>query len=116
MAIARVIDDELKERAKANKVAGTKHYWAVKNGEVNLMGESPTKLQNLARASASAAVGMCDQRYRQAKEVVEAAEADAANFGDIVETMDATNNVRGADQEDRALCCIDGDESSPSIT
>ncbi len=39
---------------------------------------------------------MCDQRYRRAKEVVEAAEQDAKAFGDIVETMDATNNVNGA--------------------
>ena len=46
--------------------------------------------------SAAAAVGMADQRYRQAKEVVEAAEQDAAQFGDIAETMDTTGNVMSA--------------------
>jgi hypothetical protein len=42
---------------------------------------------------------MCRQRYEQAKEVVEAAEQEAAKFSDIVETMDATGNVRAAHTE-----------------
>lgn len=96
VAIARVIEDELKERANANKSEGAKARWAKEKGQAMLVGESPTSIKNLSRSSASSAVGMCDQRYRRAKEVVEAAEQDAKAFGDIVETMDATNNVNGA--------------------
>lgn len=96
VAIARVIEDELKERANANKSEGAKARWAKEKGQAMLEGESPSSIKNPSRSSASSAVGMCDQRYRRAKEVVEAAEQDAKAFGDIVETMDATNNVNGA--------------------
>jgi len=96
VAIARVIEQDLKQRAKANISAGAKLRWAKEKGEVMPGGDSPPGMQHKARSSASAAVGMCDQRYRRAKEVIEAAEQDAGKFGDIVETMDATNNVNGA--------------------
>lgn len=96
VAIARVIEDELKVRANANRSEGAKARWARrKDAKVNF-DESPKFTPVKSTASASAAVGMCDQRYRRAKEVVEAAEQDAKAFGDIVETMDATNNVNGA--------------------
>lgn len=38
---------------------------------------------------------MADQRYRQAKEVVEAAEQDQERFGDIVEAMDTHGGRHG---------------------
>ena len=96
VAIARVIEQDLKARAKANLSSGAKARWAKEKGESMPVGDSPTGMQQKSRSSASAAVGMCDQRYRQAKEIVEAAEQDAEKFGDIVETMDASNNVHGA--------------------
>jgi hypothetical protein len=96
VAIARVIEDELKVRAKANISNGAKRKWALKKGEACEFAESANSLGVKAMSSASAAVGMCPQRYGQAKEIVEAAEKDAEKFGDIVETMDATNNVNGA--------------------
>jgi len=96
VAIARVIEQDLKAIAKANLSAGAKLRWAKEKGQVMPGDDSSPSIQHKARSSASAAVGMCEQRYRQAKEVIEAAEQDAKEFGDIVETMDATNNVRGA--------------------
>ena len=96
VAIARVIEDELKERANANRSEGAKARWARKKDAKVNFDESAKFTPVKAMASASAAVGMCPQRYRRAKEVVEAAEKDAEKFGDIVETMDATNNVNGA--------------------
>lgn len=96
VAIARVIEDELKVRANANRSEGAKARWARrKDAKVNF-DESPKFTPVKSTASASAAVGMCPQRYGQAKEVVEAAEQDAEKFGDIVETMDSTGNVKGA--------------------
>ena len=96
VAIARVIEDELKVRAKENYSAAAKQRWAKEKGEIKKVDESSISYKPLARSSASSTVGMCEQRYRRAKEVVEAAEQDAKAFGDIVETMDATNNVNGA--------------------
>lgn len=75
-----------------------KAAWARKKGEKVDVDESSTSTRHLSLHAASA-VGMCRQRYEQAKEVVEAAEQEAEKFGDIVETMDATGNVRSAHTE-----------------
>lgn len=98
VAVARAIEAQLKAASKARRSAGAKARWAREKGEKVEVGESPTST-NLPRIDAAAAVGMCDQRYRQAKEVVEAAEQEAEKFGDIVEAMDATGNVRAAHTE-----------------
>lgn len=97
VAVARAIEDKLKAASKARRSAGAKARWAREKGE-KVNGDESSQFTRAA-ISAAAAVGMCRQRYDKAKEVVEAAEADAAQFGDIVETMDATGNVAGAHNE-----------------
>lgn len=99
VAVARAIEDQLKAARWQRRSVSAKARWAREKGERVIVGESPTITTPLSRATASEAVGMCDQRYRQAKEVVEAAEQEAERFGDIVETMDATGNVKGAHTE-----------------
>lgn len=98
VAIARVIEDQIKAGSAARRSAGAKARWAKQRGEEVKIGETPNSIQP-AFVTAAAAVGMADQRYRQAKEVVEAAEQDAAQFGDIAETMDTTGNVMSAHRE-----------------
>ncbi|MFY7866906.1 ParB N-terminal domain-containing protein [Roseateles sp.] len=97
VAVARAIEAQLKAASKARRSAGAKARWAREKGLPVNLDESSKFTQ--ASASAAEVVGMCRQRYEQAKEVVEAAEQAAEKFGDIVETMDATGNVRAAHTE-----------------
>jgi ParB-like chromosome segregation protein Spo0J len=97
VAIGRAIEAQLKAASKARRSAGAKARWAREKGQPVNLDESSKFTQ--ASASAAEVVGMCRQRYEQAKEVVEAAEQEAEKFGDIVEAMDATGNVRAAHTE-----------------
>lgn len=99
VAVARAIEAQLKAARWQRRSAGAKARWAREKGEKVILDESSSSTTQLPRATASEAVGMCEQRYRQAKEVVEAAEQEAEKFGDIVEAMDATGNVRAAHTE-----------------
>lgn len=79
-------------------------------------GKSYTKPARPA-ATAAAAVGMTLGEFKQAKEVVEAAEQEAEKFGDLVETMDATGNVRAAHIElgiRRAASSATGPQPAPT--
>ncbi len=98
VAVARAIEAQLKVRSKANRSAAAKARWARERGQEVNFDESQKSTPVDASLSAAKAVGMCDQRYRQAKEVVEAAEQDAS-FGDIVEMMDLHGSVAGAHTE-----------------
>ena len=98
VAIARAIEDQLKAATYARRSAASKAKWARIRGEKVERDESSHSTSR-PMTTASEAVGMCEQRYRQAKEVVEAAEREAEKFGDIVEAMDATGNVRAAHTE-----------------
>ena len=99
VAVARAIEAQLKAASKARRSAGAKARWAREKGlDVNV-DESSTSTDRSLAANAAEAVGFCRQRYAQAKEVVEAAEQEAEKFGDIVEAMDATGNVRAAHTE-----------------
>lgn len=95
VAVARAIEDQLKAATNERRSVAMKAAWARKKGEEIDVDESSTSTRHLSMPAA-AAVGMCRQRYEQAKAVVEAAEKEAEKFGDIVETMDATGNVRAA--------------------
>lgn len=102
VAVARAIEDQLKAASFARRSAAVKAWKAKKRIEkakessiCDHVDESSTSTRHLSMPAA-AAVGMCRQRYEQAKAVVEAAEQEAEKFGDIVETMDATGNVRAA--------------------
>lgn len=97
VSVARAIEAQLKAASKARRSAASKAWWALKKGEPMICSES---LQTILRpqVEAAAAVGMCDQRFRQAKEVVEAAEQESEKFGDIVETMDAEEWAAGRSQ------------------
>lgn len=98
VAVARAIEDRLKAASHERRSAAAKARWArQKEGEVNVA-DSATFTRHLSRPAA-AVVGMGRARYEQAKEVVEAAEQEAEKFGDIVEAMDATGNVRAAHTE-----------------
>jgi ParB-like chromosome segregation protein Spo0J len=99
VAVARAIQDQLKAASHARRVAGAKARWAREKGEKVEFAESANSTRVDSGKSAAAVVGMCRQRYEQAKEVVEAAEHEAEKFGDLVETMDATGNVRAAHTE-----------------
>lgn len=99
VAIARVIEDQIKAGSAARRSAASKARWAKQRGEEVEHRDSRSITPVDSCRSAAAAVGMADQRYRQAKEVVEAAEQDAAQFGDIAETMDTTGNVMSAHRE-----------------
>jgi len=96
VAVARAIEDRLKAASKERRSAAAKARWSREKGQEVNVDESATFKDRHFAVNASAAIGMCRQRYEQAKEVVEAAERDAEKFSDIVETMDATGNVRGA--------------------
>lgn len=99
VAIARTIEAELKARARASRSAGQLARWAREKGEKVNSDETSELTFVDVRTSAAAVTGMCEERFSKAKQVVEAAEQDAAQFGDIVETMDSTNNVYGAHAE-----------------
>jgi ParB-like chromosome segregation protein Spo0J len=99
VAVARAIEEQLKAASKARRSAGARARWAREKGEPIVDAESSPITRGPLAASAAEVVGMCRQRYEQAKEVVEAAEQEAEKFGDIVEAMDATGNVRAAHTE-----------------
>ena len=99
VAVARAIEAQLKAASKARRSAGAKARWAREKGAPIVDAESAPITRGPLAASAAEVVGMCRQRYEQAKEVVEAAEQEAEKFGDIVEAMDATGNVRAAHTE-----------------
>lgn len=91
VAVARAIEAQLKEASKARRSAGAKARWARQRGEKVNLDESSNFTS--AAISAAEAVGMCRQRYEKAKEVIEAAEQEAEKFGDIVEVMDAAEEL-----------------------
>ena len=98
VAIARAIEAQLKAAGRQRKSEAAKRRWARAKGQEVIAHDSCSITPALSR-SAAAVVGMADQRYRQAKEVVEAAEQDSEQFGDIVERMDATGKVLSAHTE-----------------
>lgn len=99
VAVARAIEDQLKAATYERKSAAMKAAWARKKGEGIDVVDSTTSTERSLATNAAAAVGMGRQRYEQAKAVVEAAEQEAEKFGDLVETMDVTGNVRAAHTE-----------------
>ncbi len=99
VSIARVIEAKLKEASAARRSAAAQRRWAREKGREVKAGESPGFTPDHHATSAAAVVGMGRKRYEQIKEVVEAAESESEKFGDIVETMDATGNVRAAHNE-----------------
>jgi ParB-like chromosome segregation protein Spo0J len=99
VAVARAIEAQLKAASKARRSAGAKARWAREKGQKIEFDDSSNSTRVDSSKSAAEVVGMCRQRYEQAKEVVEAAEQEAEKFGDIVEAMDATGNVRAAHTE-----------------
>lgn len=97
VAIARLIEAQVKASSSERRKAAAKARWARQKGEkVNQVESAAITPQ--ASICAAAAVGMGKEKYERAKEVVEAAEADP-QYADIVETMDTTGNVAGAHQE-----------------
>lgn len=110
VAIARVIDDGLKEEKEQSlkercRKAGLISAAKKRGDAARLIEESNTVkkfngVENERAANvAAAAVGMSTPTYYRARAVVEAAEQNAEQFGDIVEKMDATGNVAGAHAE-----------------
>jgi ParB-like chromosome segregation protein Spo0J len=99
VAVARAIEAQLKAASNARRSAGAKARWAREKGQEVKVAESASFTPAHHATSAAEVVGMGRNRYEQAKEVVEAAEQEAEKFGDIVETMDATGNVRAAHTE-----------------
>lgn len=97
VAVARALEWRLHAVGRELKSAASKRRWAKVRGEDIVVGDSPTTM--LSRRHAAKVVGMADKRYRQAKEVVEAAEQDSGQFGDLVEKMDATGSVLAAHTE-----------------
>ena len=88
----------LKAKSSERRSAAAKAWRARKRDEKQHVGGPPTCSRHMS-VNAASAVGMGRKRYEQAKEVVEAAEDDTDKFGDIVETMDATGNVKEAHTE-----------------
>ncbi len=109
VAIARVIDESMKDEKKrslkercrkAGLISAAKRKGEVFDSieEINTV-ENLHGVENRSRDFAATVVGMSGPTYFRARAVVEAAEQNAEQFGDIVETMDATGNVSGAHAE-----------------
>lgn len=98
VAIGRLIEErerpKAQERAEQGRLAGA----AIRHGDLDA-GSAPRSDRAPVRSLAAAAVGMGHTRYDQAKNVVQAAEADPERFGDLLEQMDETGNVQGAYRE-----------------
>lgn len=107
VAIGRLIEDATKEQnkeikrqkisaaARAKKRDESGHFMACQPDGTNLVPSGSERSQ----VSASAAVGLSHGTYYRARKVVEAAETNADEFGDLVETMDQTGQVHGAYSE-----------------
>jgi N6-adenosine-specific RNA methylase IME4 len=83
VAIAAALRDREAERAKERQRAG---------GGIPGSGKLPQP-EPKTRDRVAARVGMSGRTYEKAKEVVEAAEADPAAFGDLKSEMDRTRRV-----------------------
>jgi hypothetical protein len=97
VAIGRVIEERERPRAEERRRLGREKALAVRAGVAE--SASPTIAEPQVRDIVAAAVGMGHFKYRQAEEVVAAAEADPDAFGDLPERMDTTGNVNGTHQE-----------------
>lgn len=91
----------LVEAAHREKIAQQQHALSVRAGKLR-HGITPTLNQspagNTAKAAAKA-VGIGVTKYRQARAVISAAEADPKKFGDLATKMDETGSVNAAHQE-----------------
>lgn len=89
VAIGRLIEEHQKPLARARQLANLNHQprpaVSAERGEVI--------------TTVSRAVGMGKTKYGQAKQIVAAAEADPAAFGDLPERMDETGNVQATHDE-----------------
>lgn len=97
VAIGRLIEDQHRDKIDAQY-----HVQRVASGKARIGDRSMlNQIQPLGAAAeiASKAVGLGTSKYRQAREVVTAAEADPEKFGDLPEKMDETGNVHGTHQE-----------------
>lgn len=96
VAIGRLIEEQERPRATANKILGAQKSVALRSG--NDVGNLPTSYIDL-REVAGNAVGMSGTSYGRAKAVVAAAEADPVTFGDLPQQMDETGNINGTHNE-----------------
>lgn len=102
VAIARVIDDAMKEKNAARRSANAKRAGLIaaarrgdlKQVDVYNAGKSLTVDAGRAREAVAEAVGMSGPTYYRARKIVEAAEADPQH-SDLVEEMDRTRKVSG---------------------
>lgn len=94
-AVARAIEEREREKAKERMLAGR---------------PPADSAQGRAREKVAAAVGMSHDTLKKAREVVEAAEADSEQFGDLVERMDERGKARSSSKsESRTLNAPDED-------
>lgn len=96
VAIGRAIETEVAKQAKERQEATQ-----AKPGE-RVGGETvtpPTGEKGKTREIVGRAVGVSGPTYQRAKAVVVAAEEDPNTFGDLVEKMDKTRNIKGTFDE-----------------
>lgn len=93
VAIGRLIEEQHKAKLDATK--------SERNRANRLGNDVPNRPAVLGktRDAAARAVGMAAEKYRQAKEVVTAAETEPERFGDLPSQMDETENVYGTHRE-----------------
>jgi N6-adenosine-specific RNA methylase IME4 len=84
VAIGEAVEREERERAKARMVAA--HASS---------GKLPEQDKGDARDKTAALLGVSGRTYEKAKAVIEAAEAEPARFGKLLEDMDRTGRVHG---------------------
>lgn len=105
VAIARVIDEALKEKTAArrneNASRAGKKSAAKRAGKTEESNEifKENLVQPTSMKTAAEAVGLSQSTYYRASKVVEAAEQEPTRFGDLVDTMDRTGKVKTAYDE-----------------
>lgn len=117
VAIARVIEDSLKEKTAARRrenCVRASHAAAAKRSNKSI--EVTEKFlkphgEHSSRLTAAEAVGMSPPAYYRARKVIDAAAQSQQQFGDLVDAMDQTGKVYPAYNE--LLRRQRGDEPSP---
>lgn len=105
VAIGRLIEEAERPRAQERSRQAAIRNAARKRDEHGHIVPNHDKVETAShgqtRDVAAKAVGMGVTAYREAKEVVMAAELDQAAFGDLPSQMDESRNVHGAHREMR---------------
>ena len=94
VALGRQLETVLKEKVRDQQRESGRRL-----GTGQQVGETPSSCVGPVRERVAGTLGVGSSTYEKAKQVVEAAEADPEQYGDLVETMDETGNVYGTHRE-----------------